>query len=92
MQVNTDLEKVEKSFLDSYEACTFLFINAIYSILLTFVVVFIACTQTKLKTSVSSLALQQIKRINAVSKHEHIYDKRVIECTCILYECKTFHH
>ena len=36
----------------------------------------------KLKTVVTSLALQQIKHIGRVAKHEHISMAQDIECTC----------
>ena len=41
---------------------------------------FLTCKHTKLKTLVSSLALQLIKGISAIGKHAN--DKHVIESSC----------
>ena len=68
---NRDLERAKKNFfLGIYKVHIFLFVTATFAILLTFVVIFIICSQTKLKTLLYSPELQQIKGINAVSEHE----------------------
>ena len=42
---------------------------------------YIICQHTKLKSLVTSLALQQIREIDAVAKHEHVSIMHDIECT-----------
>ena len=49
----------------------FLFVTANISLLVTAVVLFIICKHTKLKSLVTSLALQQIREVGTVTKWEH---------------------
>ena len=50
--------------------------------MVTVVVSFIICKHTKLKSLVTSLALQQIREVGAVTKQERISILHDIECTC----------
>ena len=59
-----------------------MFIAAIISMVVAIVVVFLICKHTKLKTLVTSLALQQIKGINAVGQNEHVHNENMTECKC----------
>ena len=59
-------------FFNNYAIDIFLFVAAVISILVTTVVMFILCKHMKLKTLVTSLALQQIKEAGAGTKQEGI--------------------
>ena len=57
-----ELEKPSKNFFfNNFILNIFLFVTAIISLLVTILVISILCKHTKLKTLVTSLALQQIK-------------------------------
>ena len=74
-----DSELPNKSFfLNSFTIDVFLIITVIISLLVTPSVMYILCKHTKLKTLVSSLALQQIKEVEAVTTQED----NTSECTC----------
>ena len=45
---------------------------------------YILCKHMKLKSLVTSLALQQIKDVGAVAKQEHVSIGQDIECTCTI--------
>ena len=45
-------------------------------------VMYILCKHMKLKTLVTSLALQQIKEVGVVAKQEGVTLVQDIECTC----------
>ena len=60
----------------------FLFVTAIISLLVTFVVLFIMCKHTKLNSLVTSLALQQLREVDAVTRQEHVSMIHDIEYTC----------
>ena len=53
-------------------------------------VMYILCDHTKLKSSVTSLALQQIKEVGMVAKQEHVSIVLNIECTCKIQWCMIF--
>ena len=42
----------------------------------------IICKHTKLKSLVTSLALQQIREVGTVAKQEHVSMMHDMECTC----------
>ena len=65
-------------FFDNHTIDIFLFVVATISFLVTTVVY----KHTKLKSLVTSLALQQIKEVGTVSKQEHFSTLHNIECTC----------
>ena len=72
----------KNSFIKNYTVCIFLFVTATISLLVTSVVLFIMCKQTKLKSLVTSLVLQQLKEVDVVTKQEHISTLYDIEYTC----------
>ena len=57
--------------------------------MVTTIVIHIVCRHTKLKSLVTSLALQQIRGADVVSKQEHISVMHIIECTCTMQRCTT---
>ena len=80
---NTELELPKKNdFSNNYLVDIFLSITAIISIAVTTIVMYILCKHTKLKTLVTSLALQQIKEVGVAAKQEGITLAQNIECTC----------
>ena len=72
----------KNSFFNSYTIDIFLLVTAIISLVLTSIVMYIICKQTKLKSLVTSLALQHIGEVGAVAKQEHVSIMHDIECTC----------
>ena len=60
----------------------FLFVTAIISLVATSIVLCIMCKHTNWKSLVSSLALQQLEEVDAVTKQEHVSIIHNIECTC----------
>ena len=80
---NSNLDLANKDFLFSnYTVDIFLFVTAIILLVVTIIVMFILCKHMKLKTLVSSLALQQIKEVGMVAKQEHVFRAQDIKCTC----------
>ena len=43
---------------------------------------YIICSHIKLKSLVTSLAIQQIREVEMVTKQEHVSKMHDIECTC----------
>ena len=77
-----DLEMAKKHFLfDNHTVDIFLFVAAITLLLVTIMVLFI-CKHTKLKSLITSLALQKIREVGTVTKQEHFSTLHDIECTC----------
>ena len=70
----------KNSFFNNFATDVFLFVVAIISILVTILVMYLLCKHMKLKTLVTSLALQQIKEVGAATRKEDILPD--IECTC----------
>ena len=80
---NNDLDLAKKnSIFSNYTTDIFLFIIAIISLAITSIVLYIICKDTKLKSLVTSLALQQLGEVDAVNKQEHVSVVHDIECTC----------
>ena len=78
-----DLEMDKKtSFFNNHTVDVFLFVTAIILSLVTSIFLFIMCKHTKLKSLVTSLALQQLREMDAVTKQEYISAIHDIECTC----------
>ena len=50
--------------------------------MVTIIVMYIIFKHAKLNSSVTSLALQQIKEVGAVAKQEHVFIAHDIKCTC----------
>ena len=75
-------KQTKVSFFYNYTVDIFLFVTAIISLVVATIVMYILCKDTKLKTFVSSLTLQQIKEVGAVAKQEHIAIEQNIECAC----------
>ena len=76
-----DLAK-ENCFFNSYTVDIFLFVSAIISLVVTSIALFVICKHTNLKSLVTSLALQQLREVDAVTKQEHVSIIYAIECTC----------
>ena len=78
-----NLEFVKKNvFFNNHTVDVFLFVTAIISLLVTSIVLFMICKHTKLKSLVTSLALQPFRKVNAITKQEHVSIMHDIECTC----------
>ena len=79
---NNDLDSNKYSFLNNHIIDVFLFVTAIISLVVTTIVMYMMCRHTKLKSLVTSIALEQIRGADAVSIQEHISVMQDIECTC----------
>ena len=80
---NMELELPNKNFFfKNYIVDIFLFVPVIISLVVTTIVIYILCKHTKLKTLVTSLAVQQIKEVGVVAKQESVTLVQDIECTC----------
>ena len=66
----------------SYNIDIFLFVTAIISLVVTPIVSYIICKHAILKSLVTSLALQQLGEVDAVTKQEHVSVIHDIECAC----------
>ena len=81
--INNGLDLANKnSFLTNYTIDVFLFVTAIISLVVTSKVMYIICRHTKLKSLVTSPALQQIRKVGIVAKQEHVSITHDVECTC----------
>ena len=69
-------------FFNNYTVGICLFATAIILLVVTTIVMHIPCKHMKLKTLVTTLALQQIKEVGAVAKQENVTIAQDIECTC----------
>ena len=67
-------------FSNNFTMDVFLFVAAIISLLVMILVMYILCTHMKLKMLITSIALQQIKEVGTVYRHEDTMLN--IECTC----------
>ena len=68
-----------------FSKCTidiFLFVTAIISLVVTPIVLYIIYKHAKLKSLVTSLTLQQLREVDAVTKQEHVSAIHDIKCTC----------
>ena len=72
----------KKSFFSNYTIDIFLFVTAIILLVVTSIVLYIICKCAKLKSLVTSLTLQQLREVDAVTKQEHVSVINDIECTC----------
>ena len=82
--VNMNSELLNKnSFFNNFTTGNILFIAAIILLLVTILVMYILCKNIKIKTLVTSLALQQIKEVGAVTRQKDILPN--IECTCKIH-------
>ena len=80
---NTELELPNKIFFfNNYTIDIFLFVTTLILLLVTTIVMYILCKHMKLKSLVTSPALQQIKEVGVVIKQEGITLVPNIECTC----------
>ena len=75
---NTDRNVPKNFFSKNFMVDVFLFITAITSLLVTALVIYLLCKHKKLRTLVTSLALQQIKEVGEVATQEDI----TTACTC----------
>ena len=79
---NMELELPNKKlFFNNYTLDIFLFVTDIILLLVKTIVMYTLCKHMKLKTLVTSLALQQIKEIGVVTKQEGITLVPNIKCT-----------
>ena len=80
---NNDLELPNKNFFfNNSTVDIFLFVTAIILLVVTTIFMYVGCKHMKLKSLVTSLALQQIKEVGAVAKQEHVSIVQDIECSC----------
>ena len=80
---NMELELCNQNFFFSnYIVDIFLLVTAIILIMDTTSVMYILCKHMKIKSLVTSLALQQIKEVSVVPKQKSITLALNIECTC----------
>ena len=80
--INNDLElPIKNFFFNNFTVHHFLFVTAIISLVVTTIVMYILCKHKKLKSLVTSLALQQIKEVGMVAKQESVSTAQDIECT-----------
>ena len=70
------------SYFNNYIIDIFLFVTVIISLVVTSIAMYIICKHMKLKSLVTSLALQQIREVGTVTKQEHVSIMHDIECTC----------
>ena len=76
---NMELDMPNKNFFFNYYIIyVFLFVTAIFSLLVT-LVIHILCKHKTLNTLLASLALQQIKEVGVIATQE---PSQYIECTC----------
>ena len=69
-----------KNFLfNNYIIDIFLFVTTVISLIVTMIVEYLRCKHTKLKSLVTSIALQQIKGTDTASEQDRYTD---IYCTC----------
>ena len=68
-------------FFNNYNVDIFLFVTVIILLVVTTMVMYILCKHMKLKSLVTSLALQQIKEVGVVTKQEHVSIAQDIKCT-----------
>ena len=79
---SNDLDLPNKNFFfNNYTVYIFLFGTAIISLVVTTIVMYILCKYMKIKSLVTSLALQQIKEVGVVAKQEHVSIAQDIKCT-----------
>ena len=69
-------------FFNNYTVDIFLFVTAITLLIVTPIVMHLLCKHMKLKSLVTSLALQQIKEVGAVAKQESVTLVQDIICYC----------
>ena len=80
---NNGLDLTNKSpFFNNYTVDVFLCVTGIISLVDTSIIMYIICRNTKLKSLVTSLALQHIREVDMVAKQEHVSIIHDIECTC----------
>ena len=71
------LNHLTKTFLNSFTIDTFLFVTEIIPLLVMTLVMYKLCNHMKFKMLVISLALQQIKEVDTVTRQEDI----TLNCT-----------
>ena len=69
-------------FFNYYTIDVFLFVTAIFTLVVMSRVMYIIFRHTNLKSLVTSLALQQIREVDVVAKQEHVSIMHDIECAC----------
>ena len=73
-------------FFNNYTVDIFLFVAVITSLAVTEIVIYTLCKHMRLKSLVTSFALQQIKEVDVVAKQEHVSIAH--ECTCKIQKYK----
>ena len=80
---NNDLDLAKKnSFFSHLHYRCFLLATAVILLMVTSIVLYIICRHAELKSLVTSLALQKLGEVDAVTKQEHVSVVHDIECTC----------
>ena len=79
--INNCLDVNKISFLITNIITVFLFVTAVMSLVVTTIVIYIVFGHTKLKSLVTSIALQQIREADALAEQEHVSMMHDIECT-----------
>ena len=69
-------------FFKNYTIDINLFVTALNLVMVITIVMYILCKHMKLKLLGTSLALQQLKEVNVVTKQEYVTSVQDIECTC----------
>ena len=67
---NMELNTNKNFFSENYIIDIFLFITAIISLLATILTIYLLCKHKKLRTLMTSLVLQQVKEVGAVTQKE----------------------
>ena len=67
---NTELTTNKNFFSNNYIVDIFLFITAVISLLVTTLAIYLLCKHKKLRMLVTSLALQQVYEVGAVTQKE----------------------
>ena len=77
---NTDLTTNKNFFSNNYIVDIFLFITAVISLLVITLAIYLLCKHWKLRMLVTSLALQQVKEVGAVTQTEINTECKILTC------------
>ena len=75
----------KNSLFNNYTVAIYLFVTAIILLVVTTIVMYKLCKHMRLRSLVTSLALQQIKEVGMVAKQEHVSVVQDIECNCKIH-------
>ena len=78
-------EPTFSNFLSSYMVDVILFVTGILTVILTFIIMYTLCRQSKLKSIVANLALQHVKTVEAAAiKESNICNLELIQLLIML--------